>query len=479
MLLTSFGFDSLYSNETNATYQKTAQLLIDSLVREAQVTCFQKCLEWIESSVMYFDTEMVNSVIETLLQCIIGVQCLKGYGIMSFWKDQTSNHDSVKSVPSMISSNGFIEIDVPVAHRNAAIGTLVNLFHILAHSQLPVAAVNVYSWICRVSCWVSCVSPASRNVALEFLKTFSSNDVHHITYQPPDSSSETEVRAYGLCSSNDACSGSDITLPLKDYAYALITLLRFETSHRMLQESLSVFLIHLQDQNLWKHIPVELDLVRRAICSTIISESAGSSIQQLPPTVKKSDLYHAYYRILLMLIPYRSLFPKTHQDQIVAAMQFGLGRWPTIGKLCMEGLTLCLFELPVSILKQVPSIVVKISQTTSLAMAIPNLEFLSSLARNATLYVNFTDVDYKRVFGIALQYLRTYASIDNTTTFSQYVTQLGYHVVAIWFLSLKVAERRKYVAFIIQHMTGNVDKDMKSPTLDEPVELVLDLVRWC
>jgi hypothetical protein len=140
----------------------------------------------------------------------------------------------------------------------------------------------------------------------------------------------------------------------------------------------------------------------------------------------------------------------------------------------MEGLTLSIFELPNSMLKQVPAIVMKISQTTSSAMAIPNLEFISSLARNPTLYVNFASDDYKIVLGIALQYLRSYINADNSTVFSQYVTQLGYHVLAFWFLSIKVSERRKYVAFVIQHMTGgNIPK---SNFLDEPVELVLDLV---
>lgn len=457
-ILHSFNFESEDKSQL-------AMLLISTLLTEKNDALFSKTLEWIEDYVVHFEDGLMV-LIEVLLRCIMNLNVHVG-NVMQFWHDDVSMHNCVKSVP-IVTGAGIG--NVPMSHSIAATRTLVNLFGKLAKSR-SYGAVLIYSWICRVSCWISSVGPHLRIMCLEFLASFCTDRNGRILYTAPMDGGSDSVLAPGIYCSKEVKPGEGFVLPLQEYAFALITLLKFENSPHMLQQTLQVVTDHLQDENLWMSIPEQVKVIRKAVCATIISESAGSLITQLPSNFKKSDFYHSYYRILLTLIPYRSLFSKSEQDQIVSAFQFGLGRWPNSGKLCMEALTLSLYELPNSMLKQIPAIVLKISQITSLSMAIPNLEFLSSLSRHPELYINFTDIDYKRVLGIALLYLRTYVNSD-TTVYSQYVTQLGYYVVAIWFLSLKVPERRKYVPFVIQHMTAQGSKLQ----LDEPVELVLDLV---
>ena len=124
----------------------------------------------------------------------------------------------------------------------------------------------------------------------------------------------------------------------------------------------------------------------------------------------------------------------------------------------------------------------------SLAMAPYILEFLSTLARLPHLYVNCTDTEFKRIFGIALQYIEssTYSTSmhasptnitrpNNTNFIAQYILQLAYHVITVWFINMKITERRKYVPFIIHHILShsNTDSDQQ---LNENIELVLDVL---
>lgn len=474
IIWSSFCFDWVIDSSLESSFQKIPILLMETLVKESDIACFQKCLQWFKEFIIYFDVDLINSFTEILLQCVIGVLVSHGAAVKSFWEDEISRHKSIENVSEIFKSNLFTKCDVPEGHKIEAAKTFVIMFHILTKQRASSAA-DAYHWLCAISCWISSITPSVRIIILRFLSTFSANSHYQITYNLPSNSST--LIAHNIYSSSDSSPTLGVVLKIKEYAHAIITLLKYESSYFILQELLSIIPVDLHKIDFWKCAPLELEIMRKTVCEAILNESAAAQVTNIPATVKKTDIYLSYYRILLTLIAFHNFFSKTEHDQIVATLFFGLGRWPIIGKLCMEGLTLSIFELPNSMLKQIPAIVMKISQTTSLSMAIPNLEFLSSLARSPTLYVNFAIDDYKRVLGIALQYLRSYVNADTTTVFSQCVTQLGYHVVAVWFLSIKVSERRKYVPFVLQHMTGGTLS--KTQQLDEPVELVLDLVILC
>jgi tuberous sclerosis 2 len=73
-------------------------------------------------------------------------------------------------------------------------------------------------------------------------------------------------------------------------------------------------------------------------------------------------------------------------------------------------------------------------------------------------YVNFTEGDYRRVFGIALQYIQYHQSSNaaredfkaspSAFALSQYVMMLAYYNLALWFMLLRVSERPKHMQSI-------------------------------
>ncbi|EGF83979.1 hypothetical protein BATDEDRAFT_8501, partial [Batrachochytrium dendrobatidis JAM81] len=237
--------------------------------------------------------------------------------------------------------------------------------------------------------------------------------------------------------------------------------------------------------------------LRALLCDIIITERVAVSISAIPQEIRKADIYLSFFKLLVLLFGFRFLFTKLQQDELVSVFQLTLNRWPTNAKFCIQALSLALFEMPMSITKHLPSILMKISQTTSQALSIPNLEFLSALARVPELYINFTEADYRRVFGVSIQYIRLFNSNlgSGDSSVSSYITELAFHVMSLWFMSLKLGERRKFVPFIIHNLvaTSNMPQSATSAgllattgqaagmgpaplQLNEHVELVLEMM---
>ncbi|KAI8926620.1 hypothetical protein BC831DRAFT_394315, partial [Entophlyctis helioformis] len=231
--------------------------------------------------------------------------------------------------------------------------------------------------------------------------------------------------------------------------------------------------------------------LRAVVCEIVISERVAASVTDLPTDARKSDIMLAFLRLVVLLFGFRGLFSKAQQDDLVSALQQSLNR-AVYAKACIQALTLALSEMPQSVTKHLSAILFRMTQTTSQALATPNLVFLSALARHTDLYVNFTETDYKRVFGVAIQYIRFSSSgVSGDTVVSNYVTELAFHVMSLWFMSLRLSERRKFVPFIIHSLVATsatlavasaitvaTTTTAAAPTLmlNEHAELVLEMM---
>jgi hypothetical protein len=75
-----------------------------------------------------------------------------------------------------------------------------------------------------------------------------------------------------------------------------------------------------------------------------------------------------------------------------------------------------------------------------------------------------------------------YISAGSSGVSGQYVSVLAYHVMTVWFTTIKLSERRKYVPFIIKHVLPPSLKSAEPVSalenLDENSELVLDMVSF-
>jgi hypothetical protein len=126
--------------------------------------------------------------------------------------------------------------------------------------------------------------------------------------------------------------------------------------------------------------------------------------------------------------------------------------------------------------KYLTRILEKLSQIMSNPeMAVHILSFLAFVGSLRELHYNFTEGDFKMVFGVALQYLQHYnrpgSSPTTSWALSQHLRLVAYYTIYSWFLAVKLPDRPHHVPFITrQLLLANEGRD----EVDEPTEVCFD-----
>jgi len=272
-------------------------------------------------------------------------------------------------------------------------------------------------------------------------------------------------------------------LPISRYLHTVHDILTAETSW----EVLSYLLCHLPVQLANKHLfcgptcRFAISKMLTILCTGILKEDLAVSIDYWPRGLKIRDAHGLAYQTLSVLIGYKRCFDLHSRHVLVEVFQNGLdGQLPTI-KCCLQALSLSAIELQQSMTKCSSRILEKLSQIMSNPnMAIHILGFLTIVVALPSLYVNFTEGDFKMVFGVALQYLQHYnqqnASPTMSWALSQYVRILSFTVLYKWFLSLKLPDRPRHIRFIARQLLlaneGNAE-------VDDATEVCFDLLARC
>lgn len=266
-------------------------------------------------------------------------------------------------------------------------------------------------------------------------------------------------------------------------------------------EIYSYVLVHLSSQlsnkTAFRNCKAHINMLRSYVCDQLHTNKIPNT--DLPAEVKKADIAVVLIHLLTTLISYKQHFAKNETEGIVKAFQLGLHSWQRTAKPCIHALSICCYELPGSMGKFLPGILTKLSQIiTSSAVSVHILEFLSALAKLPKLYSNFTEPDFRNIFGIAFRYIQhtkettaqqplrvTYPSRPNHVgaadptmqaeqpDLPQYVLTLAYNVLTTWFLSLRLSERPKYVSWITR---GLVLHD-QSNSVDEQSQACIDMLQ--
>lgn len=267
-------------------------------------------------------------------------------------------------------------------------------------------------------------------------------------------------------------------LPVSTYLSAITGILERETNW----EILSYVLCHLPVQLANKHLfcgPKSREVISKmlsVLCSGVLSGELALHIERWPRGLKVRDAHGLVYHTLSVMVSYRRCFDLRQCHVLVEVFQTGLnGQLSTI-KCCLHALSLSAFELPSSMTKFLPRILEMLSQIMSNPnMAVHILGFLSIIGSLPPLYANFTESDFKMVFGVALQYLQHYTRLDASPTtswaLSQHVRILSYTVVYVWFLAVKLQDRPHHISYITrQLLLANEGKE----TVDDPTEVCFD-----
>ena len=217
--------------------------------------------------------------------------------------------------------------------------------------------------------------------------------------------------------------------------------------------------------------------------------------------------------LLSMLLGYSTHFSSGENDDIVRALLTALSGSKMAKKNAIHALTTCCYIIPRSLTKLLPSVLQKMSQIiTQSDLAASILEFLGCLARLPEVYVNFREEEFRTVFAICVRYLEhsrekrlkfvgadaTAAdytsnrasevsvrssstpprepaqSLDAQGDLPQYVFALAYHVLTIWFLSLKLNDRSSFVGWITKNLAW---RDLNGvERMEEQSQVALDMM---
>ena len=231
------------------------------------------------------------------------------------------------------------------------------------------------------------------------------------------------------------------------------------------------------------------------------------------PDIKRGSADASLVQILTMLLGYTAHFSAGENDDIARTLLSALGGSKAAKKNAIYALATCCYIIPRCLTRSLPGILQKMSQTvTQSDLAVDILEFLGGLARLPEIYVNFREDEYRTVFAICVRYLEhsrekrltlvtaDAASADYTSNrlsevslrssstptqdtshetdgqggLPQYVFALAYHVLTIWFLSLKLTDRSNFVGWITKNLAWTDQSGIER--MEEQSQVALDMM---
>ncbi|XP_062956829.1 tuberin isoform X3 [Cynocephalus volans] len=237
-------------------------------------------------------------------------------------------------------------------------------------------------------------------------------------------------------------------LPYSLLFRVLLQCLKQETDWKVLKLVLSKLPESLRYKVLIFTSPCSVDQLSSALCSMLSGPKTLERLRGTPEGFSRTDLHLAVVPVLTALISYHNYLDKTKQREMVYCLEQGLIY--RCASQCVVALAICSVEMPDIIIKALPVLVVKLTHISATAsMAIPLLEFLSTLARLPHLYRNFAAEQYASVFAISLPY-------TNPSKFNQYIVCLAHHVIAMWFIRCRLPFRKDFVPYITKGLRSNV-----------------------
>jgi hypothetical protein len=204
----------------------------------------------------------------------------------------------------------------------------------------------------------------------------------------------------------------------------------------------------------------------------------------IPIFIKRVDINAIAYQSLSILMAYRGTLRRDECDMLVQAFTEGLQARKELAKPCLQALTLCIYEMEQYMARHLLTIIEKMERiVTTTALAVHVLEFLIALGQNMSLFRNFTDEQYRRVFHVAIDYItihnaRSDEPVDleqgnarEEYTLSQHVIGLAYYSIYLWFIALKLPSRPNLVPEITRKLLQGRSKRVM---VDEMAEVCFD-----
>ncbi|KAG8433275.1 hypothetical protein GDO86_017530 [Hymenochirus boettgeri] len=195
--------------------------------------------------------------------------------------------------------------------------------------------------------------------------------------------------------------------------------------------------------------PCNIDQLSASLCTMLTDRTTSDRLYNTPADgFSRTDLQLAVVPVLTALTSYHQYLEVSKQRDMVRCLETGL--ISRCAKQCVVALSMCMIEMPSILIKSLPVLIVKLTHiSATVTMAIPMLEFLSTLVRLPHLYANFAAEQYVSMFAISLPY-------TNPSKFNQYIVFLAHHVIAMWFIRCRLSLRKDFVPYITKGLRSNV-----------------------
>lgn len=172
-----------------------------------------------------------------------------------------------------------------------------------------------------------------------------------------------------------------------------------------------------------------------------MDKTLGNESLRNAPKLSRFEFHLNILPVLASLASYHMYLEPACQQRVIRHMvKFGLVL--RCSHQCITALTTCVLEMQEVMVKLLPEVLLDLSKiSATVHIAVPVLEFLSTLTRLPTVFGNFVGDQYMAVFAISLPY-------TNPFKYNHYIVSLAHHVIAVWFLKCRIPFRKDFVKFI-------------------------------
>lgn len=167
------------------------------------------------------------------------------------------------------------------------------------------------------------------------------------------------------------------------------------------------------------------------------------------------------------LITYNSLLIASTKKKIVEVLKSEV-RIDGNLSICVQAFTTLLFEKCEIFERQLADIILTITKVSdTVNVALPILEFLSTLAHIPYSFTNLSQKQFSYVFATCLPY-------TSPARYDHYIVSLAHHIIASWFLKSRIQWRKGYADYIIEGIAKNIDKSLKDAKIQQKQALADD-----
>ncbi|ELT92478.1 hypothetical protein CAPTEDRAFT_148419 [Capitella teleta] len=139
--------------------------------------------------------------------------------------------------------------------------------------------------------------------------------------------------------------------------------------------------------------PEDFGWICKRLCSMVRGVPLPEKLINKPSNFSKSDFHAHIFPVLTCFVSYQTMLDKAKQHDLVKCLEFGLVS--KCAQICVRALTVCLLEMKDMMMRQLPSVLIKLSQiSATVPMAIPLMEFLSRSFSVPNVFGSFTAVGF-------------------------------------------------------------------------------------